>query len=88
MAPEVLNSQGDDAIYGVQCDVFSAGVILYILLTGEPLFDAKDRKELLEMNKKCDIDIDKTDPQLVNREERDLLKKMLAKNPSERITSR
>jgi calcium-dependent protein kinase len=41
VAPEVLNSQGEDAKYGVQCDVFSAGVILYILLTGEPLFDAK-----------------------------------------------
>lgn len=40
------------------------------------------------MNKRCEIDIDKTDPQLVNREERDLLKKMLTKNPAERITSR
>lgn len=41
MAPEVLGGTGDDAKYGVECDVFSAGVILYILLTGEPVFDAK-----------------------------------------------
>ena len=41
VAPEVLNAVGEEADYGVLCDVFSAGVILYILLTGEPLFDAK-----------------------------------------------
>lgn len=41
VAPEILLSSGKDASYGVECDIFSAGVIFYILLTGEPLFIAK-----------------------------------------------
>ena len=41
VAPEILGATGDDARYGIECDIFSAGVVLYILLTGEPLFDAK-----------------------------------------------
>lgn len=41
MAPEILSSVGDDAKYGLECDIFSAGVVLYILLTGEPVFDAR-----------------------------------------------
>jgi serine/threonine protein kinase len=56
VAPEVLAGLGDDVKYGLECDIFSTGVIYYILLTGEPLFDSSERKVLLELNKKCEID--------------------------------
>lgn len=38
VAPEVLNNLG----YGTASDVFSAGVIFYVMLTGRPVFSGSD----------------------------------------------
>ena len=42
MAPEVLTKT-----YDKQCDMWSIGVILYLMLTGVPPFNAKDDAEIL-----------------------------------------
>jgi len=49
VAPEILNDEG----YGTQVDIFSAGIILYILLTGKFVFSGKNIKEILFKNRDC-----------------------------------
>ncbi|CAD8165825.1 unnamed protein product [Paramecium octaurelia] len=81
VAPEILEQDSDLARYTVSCDIFSAGVILYVLLIGEPLFEKKDRKEQLELNRKCEINLTKFSSDQLDDLEKDILMKMLSKNP-------
>jgi serine/threonine protein kinase len=88
VAPEVINSNPAYKIsYNHKCDVFSAGVIFYILLTERSPFEGKSFKEILEKNKKCKLDF--YHAQLVkNKVALDLLKKMLEVNPDKRISAK
>jgi serine/threonine protein kinase len=51
VAPEILNDIG----YGCKADIFSAGIILYILLTGKFVFSGRNYKEILVKNKDCAV---------------------------------
>ena len=51
MAPEVLQGK-----YNIKCDVWSCGVILFIMLCGSPPFYAKDEKSLKEKIIKFEYD--------------------------------
>ena len=42
IAPEILSGN-----YTEKCDIWSIGVIVYIMLTGKPPIDAKSRYEIL-----------------------------------------
>ncbi|PCI27121.1 hypothetical protein COB52_05345 [Candidatus Kaiserbacteria bacterium] len=42
IAPEVITTT-----YDAKCDIWSIGVILYILLSGKPPFDGRDDKEIV-----------------------------------------
>lgn len=51
VAPEILN----DFKYDSKVDIFSAGVIFYILLTGCSPFYGKNNEEIIQKNKRCEI---------------------------------
>ena len=57
IAPEIICRKKEDlSQYSEICDIFSAGVIFYILIVGKPPFQSSDFKKILKLNKRCDID--------------------------------
>jgi serine/threonine protein kinase len=88
VAPEIINAPSNENVhYSPKCDVFSAGIIFYILITGKSPFDGKSFQEILNQNKACKIDFKNPKlakfPHVVN-----LLQKMLDVNPVTRFSAK
>ncbi|URD97826.1 calcium-dependent protein kinase [Musa troglodytarum] len=81
VAPEVLCKH-----YGPEADVWTAGVILYILLSGVPPFWAA-QQGIFDAIMKGVIDFDSDPWPLISESAKDLIKKMLCSLPSERLTA-
>ncbi|XP_021889068.1 calcium-dependent protein kinase 2-like [Carica papaya] len=82
VAPEVLQRS-----YGKEIDIWSAGVILYILLSGVPPFWAETEKGIFDAIMQGEIDFDSDPWPLVSDSAKDLVRKMLMQDPKKRITS-
>ncbi|KAA8537485.1 hypothetical protein F0562_027093 [Nyssa sinensis] len=82
VAPEVLQRN-----YGKEIDVWSAGVILYILLSGGPPFWAETEKGIFDSILEGNLDIQSSPWPSISSSAKDLVKKMLVKDPKRRITA-
>jgi calcium-dependent protein kinase len=81
MAPEVL--KGD---YNHQCDMWSAGVLLYVLLSGYPPFFGETDHEVYAEIIKGDYDFEEEIWEDISDNAKDLICKLLCK-PEERLNS-
>ncbi|KAG7031419.1 Calcium-dependent protein kinase 9 [Cucurbita argyrosperma subsp. argyrosperma] len=82
VAPEVLRRR-----YGKEIDIWSAGVMLYILLSGVPPFWAETEKGIFDSILQGHLDFE-TDPwPKISNSAKDLVKKMLNPDASKRLTS-
>ncbi|KAI3765617.1 hypothetical protein L2E82_15656 [Cichorium intybus] len=82
VAPEVLKKN-----YGPEADVWTAGVILYILLSGVPPFWAETQQGIFDAVLKAHIDFESDPWPLISESGKDLIKKMLCPQPSNRLTA-
>ena len=82
MAPEIIKRKYDE-----KCDLWSIGVILYILLTGRPPFDGNDDDEILENVKKGVFDRSSYPYPLLSSNAKDLIDKLLQYEPKKRISA-
>ena len=82
IAPEVL--KGD---YNEKCDIWSIGVILYILLSGKPPFDGNDDKEIVNSVRIGQYSLAGPEWRNITAEAKDLIKKMLTYDANNRITA-
>ncbi|CAN6464029.1 unnamed protein product [Victoria cruziana] len=82
VAPEVLCKH-----YGPEADVWTAGVILYILLSGVPPFWAETQQGIFDAVLRGVIDFESDPWPLISDSAKDLIRKMLCSPPSERLTA-
>lgn len=82
VAPEVLRK-----CYGPEADIWSAGVILYILLTGVPPFWADNEQGIFEAILKGDIDYTCDPWPSISSSAKDLVNKLLQADPKQRLTA-
>ncbi|OMJ94186.1 hypothetical protein SteCoe_2668 [Stentor coeruleus] len=82
VAPEVLNGS-----YTEKCDIWSCGVIMYIILSGKAPFTGPNENFILLNIVKGRISYDGPEWNTVSDLAKDLLRKMLIRNPDVRISA-
>ncbi|GAA0140847.1 non-receptor serine/threonine protein kinase [Lithospermum erythrorhizon] len=82
VAPEVLQKR-----YGLESDVWSAGVIIYILLSGVPPFWAETEAGIFEQVLHGDLDFASDPWPSISESAKDLLRRMLVRDPRKRLTA-
>ncbi|CAK70666.1 unnamed protein product (macronuclear) [Paramecium tetraurelia] len=86
IAPEILKHADKEEYFTEKCDIFSAGVIFFKLLTKKTLFRAQNTIEIMEKNKICQINFQEFEFKL-QKEAINLLKGMLDPNPNTRYSA-
>ena len=83
IAPEVLNKY-----YNEKCDIWSCGVILYILLCGNVPFNGKNEREISQKIKSGKFDLNINPFDQISNEGKDLIKQCLELNVDKRISAK
>jgi len=79
-SPEVI-----DDLYDEKCDEWSCGVLMYILLCGEPPFQGETEEEIFKKVKRCEYGFSQPQFDNVSKNCKDLIKKLLQPKKQRRI---
>eukprot|EP00408_Alexandrium_pacificum_P050927 CAMPEP_0171265126 /NCGR_PEP_ID=MMETSP0790-20130122/57961_1 /TAXON_ID=2925 /ORGANISM="Alexandrium catenella, Strain OF101" /LENGTH=471 /DNA_ID=CAMNT_0011733779 /DNA_START=60 /DNA_END=1475 /DNA_ORIENTATION=+ len=81
VAPQVLTNQGG---YNEKCDIWSCGVLCYIILCGYPPFYGERDSDILKMVKAGRFEFPSPDWDSVSADGKSVISQMLVFNPSDR----
>jgi calcium-dependent protein kinase len=82
VAPEVLRRS-----YGHEADIWSCGVILYILLSGVPPFWGETEQQIFDSILKGDLDLASDPWPSISESAKDCVRRMLTQDPKARATA-
>mmetsp|Transcript_20193 Transcript_20193/g.20293 ORF Transcript_20193/g.20293 Transcript_20193/m.20293 type:complete len:413 (-) Transcript_20193:169-1407(-) len=83
VAPEILSND----LYGKPVDMWSIGVITYVLLGGYPPFDDENEQKLFKKIKRSDYEFHPDFWRSVSKDAKDLIRKLLVVDPNNRMTA-
>lgn len=83
VAPEIIKGEG----YNEKVDLWSSGVIMYLLLSGRHPFEGKTASEIYDRIKLGRFDIESEPFNNFSDPCKDLLKKLFKQNPSDRVSA-
>ena len=83
VAPEVLMSS-----YNEKCDIWSLGVILFLLLSGKPPFNGPRDEDILKKVYEGFYSMDGPEWKDISDSCKDLIKKMLCKDSEKRMSGK
>ena len=89
VAPEILTDTGEKGKgYGKEVDIWSLGVVLYVLLSARmPFGDASRAGSVFEQVKRCEFSFPSQVFGNISDEAIDLIRKLLVKNPEARLNA-
>ena len=82
IAPEVIKKNYDE-----KCDLWSCGVIMYILLSGRPPFSGDDDSEIMLKVRKGKYDLESAPFDTLSKSGLDLIKNLLEIDPQKRLSA-
>ena len=83
IAPEVMRE-----VYDEKCDIWSIGVIFYVLLCGYPPFNGDTDIEIMQNVQRGQFIFPEEEWDVISPEAKDLITKMLTYEPSKRISAK